>query len=169
MLLALIRVKWFDSSVLNRFTDDPRRGGAVLFFDAEPFSQAGVRHRVSFDVPKTGMKVARPNAIGTIHVVERLVGEKDRASAAFWRLENRCGQLIKLGLKYNLVHAASTPLPRSSQIPARRINDAKASLRERGGESRNRSVFTKGRPGFVISIRSLKTSIIGPLPVTEKS
>ncbi len=49
------------------------------------------------------------------------------------------------------------------------MNDASVSLRERGGLSRNRSVLTNGSPGLVISNRSENTSIIGPLPVMEKS
>ena len=54
-------------------------------------------------------------------------------------------------------------------MPARRMRDANASFRERGGVSKKRSVLTSGSPGFVISMRSEKISTIGPLPVTAKS
>jgi len=47
----------------------------------------------------------------------------------------------------------------------RRMNEAKASLRDFGGLSRKRSVFTHGRPGLVIYMRLAKISTIGAVPV----
>ena len=63
----------------------------------------------------------------------------------------------------------SMPLPRSSQMLAHRITEARASLRERGGSSMNRSGSIRGRPGLVISIRSANISTVGPAPVIVKS
>ena len=65
--------------------------------------------------------------------------------------------------------ALSIPLPRSSQIPTRRMMAAMASFRVRGGASINRSGATSDLPGFELSIRSAKISTIGPAPVTARS
>ena len=61
---------------------------------------------------------------------------------------------------------APGPLPCPSHIFMRRMSDASASLRERGGRSIIRSGFIRERSGLVISIRSLKSSICSPAPVT---
>ena len=54
-------------------------------------------------------------------------------------------------------------------MPIRRIIEASASFRERGGRSIMRSGATSDLPGLVISIRSENSSICGPAPVIVMS
>ena len=71
-----------------------------------------------------------------------------------------------------LSHASvilSQPVPNSSQRRRRLMIAANFSLRERGGLSMILIISTKLEPGFVISTLFPKTSIVGPVPVMEKS
>ena len=80
------------------------------------------------------------------------------------------GDVITISTPRN--HFALHPAQRTLLLAGeamRRISEASASLRERGGLSSIRAVSTRGRPGLVISIRSSKISTMGPLPVMEKS
>jgi hypothetical protein len=140
----------------NEVTNDQTPNAAV--------SKALKRLHYPLDVKLTCVRwyVAYPLSLRHL---EEMMSERavsvDHSTVHWWESQVRARSVCCTTL--------STPLPRSSQISDRLNKDARLSLRERGGVSRNRSISTKGSPRFVTSIRSAKISIIGPAPPTEKS
>ncbi len=55
---ALVRVEWLYPPCLQSVADDTGGSGDVALRYAEPFSEAGVRHRLALYIAQTGMKDA---------------------------------------------------------------------------------------------------------------